>query len=145
MCSWGDINVSSRYLCMCDRSSKEQKWTAIPKLFTCLFRFAIHYSKLSLPFLMQPVHLGPLKPLKGTRNVSSVPSTAAPPTRVPPIVSAAVDTTVPTLTLYRCHAPVCRSLMLFYVIYSDFDSLFGNSDGLWSTKHSEIGFSQYRW
>jgi len=79
---------------------------------------------------MQPVHLGPLKPLKGTSNVSSVPSTAAPPTRVPPVVSAAVDTTVPTLTLYRCHAPVRHSLMLFYVIYIDFDSLFGKSDRL---------------
>lgn len=104
---------------------------------TCLFWFTIDYS-WSLLFLMQHVHLGPSKHLKGTSNVSSVPSTAAPPMRVQPTVCAAVDTTMQTLTLYRCPVPVCHSLMLFYVIYGGFDSLFWKSVRLWCGPHKHL-------
>lgn len=129
-------------------------------LITCLsnqflnewFWFTIHYC-LFLHLLMQHVHLGPSKHLKGTSSVSSVPSTAAPPTRVQPTVCAAADTTVRTLTLYRCPVPVCHSLMLFYVICGVFLKIrqalmwsTQTSSQFWlSSKHSEIGFSQYRW
>lgn len=71
---WVTVMIkSSRYLCMCDRSSKEQKWTSIPKWITCLFWFAVLYSKLLSTFLNAACPSGSFKASQGDQQCLQCP------------------------------------------------------------------------
>lgn len=71
---WVTVMIkSSRYLCICDRSSKEQKWTSIPKWVTCLFWFAILYSKLFSTFLNAACPSGSFKASQGDQQCLQCP------------------------------------------------------------------------